>query len=698
MSPARRRRLTALAATGASLPLLAMVAAAQPVVPPGWQCRFCPFPEGVYSNWSFATAYVSGASEKFGDFLGLDDKGYYPLLDAQLRSFGDGSYWSAGIEDLGLDSRSLAIDGGRPGLYRLRVRLDSLRKFDGEGALTPLRGTARLELPAGWVAAGSTANLSTLAQSLMPAGASRRRQSLAARFDWRPEGPLSYRFDYRRDERSGRQLLAGSFAAASVWLPAPISYVTDEVDLTVKRDWAHGGLEAGYLGTQFSNAWSSVEWQNPFTPFQPGTDVGRLALAPGNRSGQLRVSGRYWRGVTQFSAALADGRLEQDEAFIALSTNPTHANLALPRRSLDGDVRTRRMDVGLVTQPWSRLRLSARYERDERDNHTARATYDYVLTDLIAAGARVNNPYSFDRSDLTLRADIRLPQRMQLKLSVARDVHERTLQARSRSEEDTASAKLSVRSLSWLQATVGISERDRRGSDYRPVDLGSPLQNPLLRQYHLADRKQRIAELDLAATPTEAIGISLRAATTRDDYPGAMLGLTAGRSRSLSLDASAALPGGASAYASWGREDVDFSQAGSQLFAAPDWQAATRDESQARAVGLSKAWPDRRLQLSFDLTASESRGVTEMLVGVPRMPFPVLATDLDAVNVRLDYAYNAAIVVRAGYRAERYSSTDWQLDGVTPTTLGSVLGTGAVSPQYDLGMLTIGFSYTPQPR
>ena len=123
----------------------------------------------------------------------------------------------------------------------------------------------------------------------------------------------------------------------------------------------------------------------------------------------------------------------------AASVNPNLADIELPRQSLAGKIDTRHLNVSLVAQPLSRLRLSARYDRSERDNNTAQAIYDFVLTDLAVAGTRINIPLGFDRSDTTLQANYRLRRRTQLKLGAERTVTERSFQARARSEEQTQS-------------------------------------------------------------------------------------------------------------------------------------------------------------------------------------------------------------------------------------------------------------------
>jgi len=677
--------------------LHALAARSQPAAPAGWVCRYCPFEAGSVSEWSLGTGYVSDDSGKFGDYTGLDEQGFHALVDGTWRSWTEsGDYWQLRADNIGLESRSVALDGGRPGRFRVRLRYDELPHYPIDAAVTPFDGTGRLVLPASWVAAGTTTGMTALPQSLKPVDLAQHRKTFGAALDWHPGRALDYRASFSREQRSGAQLAAGSFAALSAWLPAPIDYVTDELDLAVSRAWSNGTLEVGYLGSRFDSNAPTLEWQNPFTPLAPGADFGRLALAPDNQSRQLRASGSYHRGPVYVSASLADGRLEQDDVFAAFSINPAFADLPLPRRSLAGEVDTRRLNLAMVMQASGRLRLSARYDRNERDNNTAQALYEYILTDLAPASPRINIPYGFDRVDTTLKADYRLPRNMRLNVGVERDSHERTFQARTRSEENSVWAKLSLRRLRWVDLTVGWTVRDRDGSDYRAVDLGGRPQNSLMRQYHLADREQRLGEIELSMTPHERVGLLLRAERAQDHYPSSELGLTSGSSRSLSFDVTLDLPRDIATYVSLGRQDVEFGQAGSQGYARPDWSAETDDSTRTRTLGFSKQLLDDRVSLDVDLTNVHSRGETRVIAGVPVTGFPDFTSELDGLNVGVGYAVNDTLKVRAGYRLERYSTDDWQLDGIGPATMSSVLSVGAMSPNYDIDMLTVSFVYTPR--
>ncbi len=680
----------------AALVLAVDAASAQPVVPEDWDCRFCAFPSGSVASFWLGSAFVSDASGKFGTYTGLDDEGFYAVADGTWRRWlDDGQVWSVRVDDLGLKSRSIALDGGRPGSYRVRAQYDAIPNIRYDGIRTPFASGTRALLPSDWVTASSTAGFATLAANERSVAISHDREQLMTGIEWRARESLDIRAEFRRDARSGNQLIAGSFAAVSAWLPAPLDYVTDEVEVAVGHDRPNAAFEVGYRGSRFSNDAPTFEWQNPFTPFTAGADFGRLALAPDNRARQLYATGSVRFGRSHVAAQLSEGSIEQDDPFVAATINPAIDAVALPRQSLNGRVDTQRLTVDVASRVSSRFRVSARVERDERDNKTQVASFTRVLTDLAVVGASLNAPYDFERSRVRADASYRLPRRMQVTVGAERDRWERNLQARQRTRETELWAEVDVRRWESLRFSARVSDSQRRGSDYSVLDRGSALQNPRLRQYHLADRDRSVAAIDLSYAPVRAVTAALHVESANDRYSRSELGLNAGDARRLTFDVAFAPDTRWNAYAAFARDDLDLRQTGSQQFGPGDWRAETDESTKSQSFGAVWRAPSERLELQLDVNATESRSQTSVLTGNPQALFPDFHTKIRGVNVSGTYTVNPRLRVRVTYRYERYANADWQLDGIDTATIPSILTVGAWIPKYAVDMLTVAFSYTP---
>ncbi len=122
-----------------------------------------------------------------------------------------------------------------------------------------------------------------------------------------------------------------------------------------------------------------------------GNTSGQLALAPSNQFHQIMASAGYAISPTmRASAEIAVGRMTQDAAYLALTTNTSLVVPALPAQSLQGRADTLNASLRLTAAPIDRLRLNASYTRDERDNQTPTASYPSVATDMFVGLPRSN--------------------------------------------------------------------------------------------------------------------------------------------------------------------------------------------------------------------------------------------------------------------------------------------------------------------
>ena len=121
-----------------------------------WKCKFCEFEEGYSGEVEIGAGYVSDSSFKFGEYNGLFEEGAYFIGNATARYRGeDAEYMDLFIRDLGLETRSLGIEGGTQGKYKLFLRYDEIPHYISDTAVTPYLGTGSntLTLPPRWVRA-----------------------------------------------------------------------------------------------------------------------------------------------------------------------------------------------------------------------------------------------------------------------------------------------------------------------------------------------------------------------------------------------------------------------------------------------------------------------------------------------------------------------------------------------------------------
>jgi MtrB/PioB family decaheme-associated outer membrane protein len=661
-----------------------------------WECKLCKFEDGLSGTLEVGAANVSDSSAKFGEYNGLHEEGGYAIVDGEMRYRGkDGAYSNVTAKNLGLDTRSLDVEGGQQGKYKLLLNYRELPHFVSDSAQTPFIGSggASLTLPAGFPA-GST-GLMPLASTLRPVDLETKRQELGAGASWTPTNAWAYGVNFRHEVRDGTKATAGTFFLNAAQLIAPVDHVTDQLDVSASYTGTRWQAKFAYYGSSFRNNDASLTWQNPFTvPAFPGAVAGQLALPPDNQFHQISASlGYQWTERTRATADIAFGRMLQNEPFLAPTLNTTLAVPALAQASLDGQVATLNASLKLNSAVTDRLRLNGVYSHNDRDNRTPQAAFPWVTTDMFLAVPRTNLPYSFTQDKLALRADYRASARIQAAAGFDHDSQQRTFQEADITRENTVSGKIIARAADSVDVTFKLAHGERNNAGYQVLTATTPPENPLMRKYNLADRTRNSAELRADIAATDSINIWLQADASADDYANSTIGLTSGKELNLSADVSMMLSEDTSLHLFANRQEINSKQAGSQTFSTPDWWGENNDTIDLLGIGAKHVAIKDKLEVGADYTVARSKGEIRVTTAANDPAFPDISTSRDTLKLYATYRVRDNVSLRAGYWYERYDSDTWALAGVTPATIPNVLTFGQQSPQYNVHVIALSAKY-----
>jgi len=664
-----------------------------------WACEYCPFQTGHNGDYELGATGVSDDSAYFGDATGYDESGGYINVD------GDGSYnsdtqqmnWT--IEDLGLDSRVLELDGGNQGKYDYRVAYRELprRQYFTTDTIFQDAGSADLTLPSGWVRAPVTSGFTQLGSSLTPRNIESDRSLLAIGGRYLQSRNVSFSANFSRQKHDGVNQIGGPMFFQSSVLPGQFDYTTDDVDIGVHYAADAGYLSFGWRLSEFESDNAAYRWQNPFTS-GTGADTGALAQAPDNTFQQLSLSGAYrftqLRTVLGFSAAA--GYMEQNEAFLPYTTN-TNLNAApLPEASLNGKVNTTNLALTLNSNVTDRATVSMAFRYDERDNRTEQNVWTRVITDsFVSSDAETNTPYSYDRSTFSLSGDYDLTDTVRAYAGYEYKQMDRDYQEVTRQKENAGWGGLRWRPNGTLDIDVrgGGSQRDINFYDEAlAIELG---QNPLLRKYQLAYRERYFGELIATVTPQDSpFSLTLSGLYANDDYSNSQLGLTEGDDLHLNLDLGWAVSEKVSTYLSGGYENFNSTQLGSEQFAAADWNATNDDEFYTFGAGIRIRQIADKTDLQLDYIYSDgTSAITMDSASKGYSQLPDLTSTLNYVRLKLAYQYSERVEFTTRLLYQSFVADDWALQGVGPATMPDVLTLGAQPYDTDQFIFGLGFQY-----
>lgn len=680
-----------------ALALNPVVTSAQSVDTSEWLCEFCPFESGSYGDYTAGVTAVSDDSAYFGDGTGYDEEGAYAAISGHGGYAADGYRLSWTVRDLGLASRSVAVDGGHAGTwgYRLSYRELPHRQFNTTSSVFANSGSI-LSLPASWIRAPATSGLTNLGSNLTRRNIESDRTIYEIGASYLPSTSWSISADFRRQEQEGTKILGGSYYTNAALLPVDIAYATDEVDLGLQ--YASDNLTValgGYL-SEFDSGNTSFGWQHPFSTAD-GAEFATLAAPPDNRFQQMTISAGYALTAldTYVSFSGAIGNIKQTEPFLSYTSNAGLAVSELPRHNLEGDIDTARVLFSLTARPVRKARVRFSYRYDERDNKTTQALWNRVLADSFVSGdLETNIPYSYERRTLSTTATYQLLDSLQLLAGYERIDKDYDFQEVAQQQEDTISGRLRWRPITTLE--VGI----RGGAAKRDIDRYNELfaetfgQNPLLRKYNLAYRYREFGELWASYSPTRLpLSITFNAMLADDRYTKSQLGLTSGEEVRVSADLYWPLSENTTIFLNAGTEDISSQRRGGAS-GAPFWNAGYDDNFVTVGAGLVVRRIAEKFDLLFDYTRSD--GSSEITIDSPTAgldAFPDLASEHESVQLRLSYLQSERMNLNFNVLYQRFRSDDWALEGVSPATIPVVLSLGAQPYSPEVYIVGIGFRY-----
>lgn len=705
-----RPLLTALAATALMLAVGLPVAAQEETEaeePPAsntpeppdlsrWQCRNCPLVSGWRGSVLFGAGYVSDDYFEFGNYRGLEQQGFYGALGVDLTwRAEDARYLDIYGERLGLDSRTLNIETGKQGSYKIFLGWDQIIQHRADDTRTPFlgAGTSNQTLPDNWVLAGTTDGMTALEESLQGIDIERERRTLRLGVEFGGKSPWRYRADVRRTTRDGNAIRGASFIFRATQLAAPIDYQTTRFDTSIAYVKDRWRLEAGYNVSLFENDNESLQWENPFTGIF-GAQLGQLAEPPDNQFHQFMLTGS-WNQSRYLSLAgqVAMGRMTQDDGFVQPTVNLNLVNPGLPRANLDGEVDTRIVNLRATSNLTRNLRARVQYRYDERDNDSPRDFYTQVITDTFVTGEVVNEPYSFDRTSIDASLDYRVLSFLNLTASAERKEMDRRLQEVEETTTDIYAFQARTNLFERLNLRAEY-KREQRDNDLDPALLG-PEVNPQLRRFHFAEKDRDAFRISADYAILDNLFAGVFAEIADEDFKDVQIGLSDARAESYGIDLSASFSQKVSAHAFVAFERLEADIRGADNIDGATWFASQDDEFRTVGVGVNfDDLPGKWAHGAIDLSYAAADGEIEIDKRSTASPeFPRLKTRRFTLEASLERALRENLNLRLGYLVGKLTEEDFFRDNVLPATVPTLLSLGEQTPDRTVHVISAMLRY-----
>lgn len=609
------------------------------------------------STVQFGIGYVDKDNARFGQYTGLNEKGGYGLLDADIveRDDATGRWLKFTGRNLGLDHRALRFEHevqGNWGYYVDFVQTPRFEPYTANTAVTGI-GTPNLTMPASGTA-GPAFGLKT------------EREALGLGVHKYFSGSWQASVTFRNEEKDGARLWARGTTGANgfEFAPEPINSTTRQLEATLSHTGKRLQLTGGYYGTMFDNAYNGLSFTGGAAALATFTPI---ALPPDNQSHQVYLSGGYnFSPTTRGTFKLAYARATQDDLFITGANVPLAPGIG---NNLQGRVDTTQFQAGIAARPMPKLSLRASLRYDDRDDKTPVLRYN-TLAVATSTFNGDNEPRSIRTTAGKFEAGYSLP--MSLRLTGALEYEEkkrsvspvRIVSHRDTTEETVYRVELRRSISETVTGAVAILHSEREGSPFLLTTLnngnaGSNIIAPI----HLADRDRDQVRLSVNWQPSEPLSLQFRVDLSRDKYDGdrdgSGLGPREGEARNYAADAALSFSENWQGTAWLSRNQTDLDQAsrtsGGQL-----WAAALTSVGDSIGLGL-RGKPTSLIEIGGDLSLSdlEDTYLQQALTGPAIASLPNVNTKLTRVNLFAKYALQKKSGVRLDYVYDRFETDDW---------------------------------------
>lgn len=523
-------------------------------------------------------------------------------------------------------------------------------------------------------------------------------------------------------ERRGTPI-GDTFRVLGIELPEPIRHTTTQVGFATDLAGEGWLVNLGYEYVNFGNDAGFLRWQNPFNntdelaPGGGGLNRGRFAeaqidLFPENHSHAITGSGSISLPFnTQFTGNLSSTWIFQNDQFLPytlntaiLATNvpgtPAAATLALPKSSLDGEVRILTQSYALTNRAISNTILNAFYRYYDYQNETPQILFpgyvssadSFWRTSIGAASPNPdgttpsvpleNVPKSYTKQNAGVDASIRLLRALTVKAGYEYERWGRDHRETEATNEHIAKVAFDYKPLQWLLARVTYKYGDRQFQGAYEREL----EPSILRKFDQANRRRHLAETLLQVTPLEPLSVAGTFRYRDEDYGDTTFGLKRFHEYGFGVDVNYTPLERLTLYGFYVHEFGKFELssiakgAGSTEAAifnvANQWDSSSDDRTQSVGAGFNAILMPDRLFLNVGYNYSLAKG--KILTSNPNtiqssaqlsaqaFPFPDTKSELHSIKAILNYVFNKNVSIGARYTFEQYRLNDFAWDNLQP--------------------------------
>lgn len=542
-----------------------------------------------------------------------------------------------------------------------------------------------------------------------------------------PSAAWTFNVQYSHDAVGGYRPLGTTLNDETNVLeqPEPVNYTTHEVKAGVEYATRKVAFQAGYNASIFTDAHSTMFWDNPFSKTDAiGSGAhGQMALYPDNNSQNLSFAAAWnLSKTTRLMVSVSPEWMRQNTSFLPFTVNTAVTNVpALPATSLNGRKTTVATNITVTSHPLAQLSLNAHYRDYDYINNTPSLFFpDYVYTDRQLAGvARQSLPYGFNQQTVGTSASWMLHRGESITAGYEFVDLNRQHRDVAKSLEHIGSITFDANPKQWFSLRASYQHSERNPQAYLVNQElyprgGMPVVPTGWQMFDEAARSRNRGSALMQVDASDRLSLSGWYDNNQDRYHDSVYGLLAYRSLETGMDATYRLRNGISLFADYTFERYESDQRARQYSrtnnsSINDWESYIGDAIHTTSAGISLLQFRRRVtidtfySLSFakdrlNNRALGNRSAPDFLVTTAQ-DYPATSNRFHQLTAALRYRLSNNLFSRLEYKWERYDRTDFQIQNMTPdmvlydSKMATSVFLGADVPAYQVHIVSVSLNY-----
>ncbi len=664
--------------------------------------------------------HKNGADARFEEYRDLPESVIVPQLQLMIGGKKDDFYLNFDSSKPGLDDQNYMLRFGRYGLLDVEFEWDQIPHLfsrgiartpyskESNGIFTLSSKPANTNPPGAVQSCSASAVCNWVDSNANPIDLKLLNGNGKFKLRYTPTPGWSFTGSYWSQNTVGKRALGaiigsspGNYVEAE--LPEPIDYQTHNMELG--GEYAGNGWSLGlkYNMSLFHNNVSTMVWDNPantsgvgsactetaaMAQNSNGSDAnrgpcrGRMDLYPSNQAHTWTLQGAAALPLkTQFMGTASYGMRLQNDPFLPFTINSAVTQPAMPRGSLDGDVRPTMINATLVNRYFDHLDLKGYYRYYDLDNQSKKVDFagGMIINDQGSASQQdtVTNPFAYSKQNMGLDATYDFNRWLSAKLGYGWERMHRELREVTNSDEHSLGPTVDIKPWSWLLVRASY-KRFWRYANYDAGRVEADLDAAnISRKFDEANRTRDKSSLFTQITPWERLTLYAGFELMNDEFNNSVLGVQSDANYSPSMGLVYMPLDWVKLFTDYNWERFDWKMEAMQRTARTQtpqtdpnrvWFSRGKDEIHTMSIGsdidLIQKILGLRLQYGYSLGRSEVRASGNSLgaSGAMATNYPTITNSWHELLARLEYRVHKNLALNFGYYFNAATEKDIGVD------------------------------------